>query len=60
MKKSCDDCNYKLKKSNNKYNNRYNNPKVHCTKRKCIIPTADEAQWCDFYNQKENEALKTS
>jgi hypothetical protein len=54
--KSCDNCNYKLKK---KTESKYIKPKVHCTKRNCIVSTADEATWCKFYNEKENEVLKT-
>lgn len=57
LMKSCDDCNYKLEK---KTENKYRKPRVHCTKRKCIIPTADEATWCKFYDEKEREVLKTS
>lgn len=55
--RSCYDCNYKLKE---KYKNKYNKPRVNCTKRKCIIPAADEAKWCKFYDEKESEVLKTS
>jgi hypothetical protein len=56
MEISCNDCSYKLAK---RTDNKYTNPKVQCTKRKCVVQ-ADEAQWCKFYNKNRIEALKTS
>lgn len=50
--KSCDDCTYKLKE---KAKNKYNRPNIYCTKRKCVVPRADEAAWCDFYNKEEGD-----
>ena len=52
--KSCNDCNYKLKE---KSINKYNKPNVYCTKRKCVISTADEAAWCKFYNDKQLKCI---
>jgi hypothetical protein len=56
MEISCNGCSYKLEK---RTSNKYNNPKVQCTKRKCMVQ-ADEAQWCKFYNESRSEVLKTS
>lgn len=52
---SCNNCSYKLKEKNK---SKYNKPNIYCTKRKCVIPKSDEAKWCHFYDETQNEVLK--
>jgi hypothetical protein len=44
--KSCDDCSYKSKDIKE---SKYAKHNIYCDKRKCKIPSSDEAIWCQFW-----------